>query len=113
MTEVVAARRALEAVAADDPAVGLEPLQHLSEVVAAPVVVDRRPDRGDPRTRGVVEAGAGADAARRDLDVPPGGGADLDERALRRLVRRLVLREADVAVRPEDLGLAELLGERG
>jgi Rrf2 family protein len=38
---------------------------------------------GDPGPGGVVEAGAGADPAGRDLDVPPGRGSDLDERALR------------------------------
>ena len=113
VAEVVAARRGLQHVTADHPAVGLELLQHLRQVVAAPVVVDRLADGGDARAGGVVEAGAGADAARGDLDVPPGGGADLDERALRGLVRRLVLGEAHVAVGTEHLGVAELLGERG
>src|SRR3954451_1923564 len=111
MAEVVATRRGLQHVPADAPAVGLQLLQDLRELVAADVVVDRGADRRDAWSGGVVEAGARADAARRDLDVPAGGRPDLDECALRRLVRRLVLGEADVAVRPEHLRLAELLGE--
>src|SRR3954470_22224536 len=112
MVHVVSAGRRLERVAADAPAAALELLQEGLELASGAVVVDRRPDGGDPGSARVVEAGAGADAAGRDLDVPTGGRADADERALRGLVRRLVLGEAHVAERAEDLGLAELRGQR-
>src|SRR5262249_37669676 len=50
-----------------------------------------------------VHAVAGRQALGGELDVPPS-----DQRADVRLVRGFVLAEPDVAVGPEDLGLAEL-----
>jgi hypothetical protein len=64
------------------------------------------------RSARVVVAAAHPDAGRADLDVPPRRRSDRDERPLRRLVGRLVLGEAHVAVGAEHLGGAELLGQR-
>src|SRR6478736_987326 len=104
MVGVVPARRGLEAVAADLEAQLLQRLQDLLELRAEPVVRDGFAERRQVRAVRLVEAGAGADAAGRDLDVPTRRLADPDERALVGLVRRLVLREPDVAVGTEDLG---------
>src|ERR1700712_2547019 len=60
----------------------------------------------------VVVAAAHPHARRADLDVPTCRRPDRDESTLGGLVRRLVLREAHVAVGPEHLRLAELLGEQ-
>ena len=58
-----------------------------------------------------LDPAADPDPGGRDLDVPPGRRADADERTLVGLVRRLVLGEAHVAVRAEDLRGSELVGE--
>ena len=58
-----------------------------------------------------TEAATGPQAVRTHLDVVAEDRAGPDERTLVRLVGRLVGAEAHVAVRPEQLGLTELLLE--
>src|SRR5205085_1571196 len=73
--------------------------------LAAGLVVDHRPPEALELTGlHVVHPGAGPEPLRREVDVAAAGQGG----AHGRLVRRLVLAEAHVAVGPEDLALAEL-----
>jgi hypothetical protein len=117
----------LEGEQVDPGVVGVELLGQALE----PLPLDAEPgllqpvEHGDQRAAGTVVGDGGAEATSlvggqpvrstgdhqplgRQLQVQPALHVVADRRGSRGLVRRLVLGEADVAVRAEELGLAEL-----
>src|SRR4051794_38683908 len=102
------ARLRLQALAHHVEAVALEILDDPLELAARAVAIDRGAEAVALLARHAVKAADHEQAVGVDLEVVADAVARPAGRGRERLVRRLVAREADVSIRPEELPGPEL-----